>query len=47
MGDGFAKGIDVFWRDNKNIKNLPITGLSYSYLDTERDHREFPDQSSS
>ncbi|WP_299627521.1 TonB-dependent receptor [uncultured Tenacibaculum sp.] len=40
-GDGFAKGIDVFWRDNKNIKNLDYW-LSYSYLDTERDHRNFP-----
>ncbi|WP_299711701.1 TonB-dependent receptor [uncultured Tenacibaculum sp.] len=40
-GDGFAKGVDVFWRDNKNIKNLDYW-LSYSYLDTERDHRNFP-----
>ncbi|WP_442265533.1 TonB-dependent receptor [Tenacibaculum sp. ZS6-P6] len=40
-GDGFAKGIDVFWRDNKNIKNLDYW-VSYSYLDTERDHRNFP-----
>lgn len=40
-GDGFAKGIDVFWRDNKNIKNLDYW-FSYSYLDTERDHRNYP-----
>ena len=40
-GDGFAKGVDVFWRDNKNIKNLDYW-ISYSYLDTERDHRNFP-----
>ncbi|SNR17009.1 TonB-dependent receptor [Tenacibaculum jejuense] len=40
-GDGFAKGVDVFWRDNKNIKNLDYW-VSYSYLDTERDHRNFP-----
>ncbi len=40
-GNGFAKGVDVFWRDNKNIKNLDYW-LSYSYLDTERDHRNYP-----
>ncbi|WP_299675340.1 TonB-dependent receptor [uncultured Tenacibaculum sp.] len=40
-GDGFAKGVDIFWRDNKNIKNLDYW-VSYSYLDTERDHRNFP-----
>ncbi len=40
-GDGYAKGIDIFWRDNKTIKNADYW-VSYSYLDTERDYRDFP-----
>ncbi|SDS61007.1 Outer membrane receptor for ferrienterochelin and colicins [Formosa sp. Hel1_31_208] len=43
-GSGFAQGIDLFWRDNKSIKNVDYW-LSYSYLDTERDYRNFPTQS--
>jgi CarboxypepD_reg-like domain/TonB-dependent Receptor Plug Domain len=39
-GNGFAKGIELFWRDNKNIKNLEYW-LSYSYIDTERNYRNF------
>jgi hypothetical protein len=39
-GFGYAKGLDVFWRDNKNIKNLEYW-LSYSYIDTKRDYRNF------
>jgi outer membrane cobalamin receptor len=40
-GDGYAAGLDVFWRDNENIRNLEYW-ISYSYLDTERDFRNFP-----
>ncbi len=40
-GDGYAAGLDVFWRDNKSIKNLEYWA-SYSYLDTERDFRNYP-----
>lgn len=40
-GFGFAKGVDVFWRDNKSVKNTDYW-ISYSYLDTERDFRNFP-----
>ena len=39
-GDGYAQGIDLFWRDNTSIKNVDYW-LSYSYLDTERNHRNF------
>jgi len=39
-GYGYAQGIDVFWRDNTSIKNLDYW-VSYSYLDTERDYRNF------
>ncbi len=40
-GDGYAQGLDVFWRDNTSIKNMDYW-ISYSYLDTERDYRNFP-----
>jgi outer membrane cobalamin receptor len=39
-GSGFAKGIDLFWRDNKTIKNLEYW-VSYSYIDSERDYRNY------
>jgi vitamin B12 transporter len=40
-GYGDAKGIEFFWRDKKNIKNLDYW-ISYSYLDTKRDFLNFP-----
>ncbi|MBX9887217.1 MAG: TonB-dependent receptor [Flavobacteriaceae bacterium] len=40
-GSGYAKGLDIFWRDGKTIKNLEYW-LSYSYIDTERDYKNFP-----
>ncbi len=42
-GSGYAQGVDLFWRDNKSIKNTDYW-ISYSYLDTERDYRNFPTQ---
>jgi hypothetical protein len=42
-GTGFAKGLELFWRDNKNIKNLEYW-ISYSYIDTQRDYANFPKQ---
>jgi outer membrane cobalamin receptor len=39
-GSGFAKGLDIFWRDNKTIKNTEYW-ISYSYLDTERDYKNY------
>jgi outer membrane cobalamin receptor len=39
-GEGYAQGLDVFWRDNTSIKNLDYW-ISYSYLDTERDYLNF------
>ncbi len=40
-GSAYAKGIDLFWRDNKSFKNLDYW-LSYSYLDSERNYRNYP-----
>lgn len=40
-GDGYAAGLDVFWRDNKSIKNLEYW-MSYSFLDTKRNYKNYP-----
>ena len=42
-GTGYAKGLELYWRDNKNIKNLEYW-ISYSYIDTERNYANFPNQ---
>ncbi|WP_139957636.1 TonB-dependent receptor [Flavicella sediminum] len=39
-GTGYAKGLDVFWRDNKSIKNVDYW-FSYSYLDSQRDFKNY------
>ncbi|MFA5815924.1 MAG: TonB-dependent receptor [Bacteroidales bacterium] len=40
-GFGYATGLDVFWRDKKTIKNGDYW-VSYSYIDTKRDYRDYP-----
>lgn len=40
-GDGYASGIDIFWRDQKTIKNLDYW-VSYSYIKSERNFRDYP-----
>jgi hypothetical protein len=40
-GTGYAKGAELFWRDNKSLKNVDYW-ISYSYLDTKRDYLNFP-----
>ncbi len=40
-GSGYAKGIELFWRDKKSLKNVDYW-VSYSLLDTERDYLNFP-----
>lgn len=42
-GYGYAKGIDVFLRDKKDIKNVDFW-ISYTYLDTKRDFLNFPSE---
>ena len=42
-GSGYAKGLDLFWRDKKSIKNGDYW-VSYSYVDTKRDYRNFPEE---
>jgi hypothetical protein len=40
-GSGYARGLDVFWRDKKSIKGGDYW-ISYSFVDTRRDYRNFP-----
>lgn len=41
-GNGYARGIDVFWRNRgSHIKNLEYW-VSYSYIDTKRLYKDFP-----
>ncbi|WP_026977796.1 TonB-dependent receptor [Flavobacterium tegetincola] len=39
-GFGYAKGLDVFWREDSRIKNLEYW-ISYSFIDTQRDYRNY------
>ena len=41
-GSGYARGFDLFLRDKKSIKNGDYW-ISYSYLDTKRDYRNYPE----
>ncbi|WP_405607003.1 TonB-dependent receptor [Polaribacter sp. Asnod1-A03] len=40
-GDGYAKGFDIFWRQDGKIKNTDYW-VSYSFLDTERNYKNYP-----
>jgi len=40
-GDGYAWGLDLFWRDRKTIKGGEYW-ISYSYIDARRDYRDYP-----
>lgn len=39
-GFGYAKGIELFWRDKKTVKNLDYW-LSYSFIDTRRFYKNY------
>lgn len=40
LGSGYAQGLEVFWRDSNTIKNVDYW-ISYSYIDTKRDFRNY------
>lgn len=42
-GDGYARGIDLFWRDNGLVPNLDYW-LSYTFVDSERFYRYYPER---
>ena len=40
-GDGYSRGIDVFWKDKRSIRNLDYW-VSYSYIDAKRNYNDYP-----
>ena len=40
-GDGYARGVELFFRDKKSIKDLDYW-VSYTYLDTKRKYLDYP-----
>lgn len=42
-GFGYAKGLDLFWREDSRIKNLEYW-VSYSFIDTQRDYINYSQQ---
>lgn len=40
-GKGYAKGIDVFWRDKETFKYTDYW-ISYTYIDTRREFKNYP-----
>jgi len=40
-GKGYAKGIELFWRDKKSFKNFSYW-IAYSWLDTKRQFLDYP-----
>ena len=41
-GAGYAGGVDIFWRDQATVNGLDYW-ISYSFLDTKRDYKDFPE----
>jgi outer membrane cobalamin receptor len=41
QGEGYAYGLDFFWRDRKSIKNGEYW-ISYSYIESKRDYLDYP-----
>ncbi len=42
-GEGYARGLEVFWRDQQTIRQLDYW-VSYSYVDTKRLYKDFPEE---
>lgn len=40
-GNGYAKGVELFFRDKKTFKNMDYW-VTYTFLDTKRDYLNFP-----
>ena len=40
-GEGYAYGLDLFWRDRKSIRNGEYW-ISYSYIESKRDYLDYP-----
>ncbi|MFL5764642.1 MAG: TonB-dependent receptor [Bacteroidia bacterium] len=42
-GNGYAQGLDIFWRDKKTIKGVDYW-ISYTYLETKRKYLYYPEK---
>lgn len=42
-GNGYAKGFDLFWRDQKTLRELDYW-VSYSWIDSKRLFRDYPEK---
>ncbi|OYU85627.1 MAG: TonB-dependent receptor [Flavobacterium sp. BFFFF2] len=42
-GYGYARGIDVFWRDGSSVKNLEYW-ISYTYIDSKRKYKNYAEE---
>lgn len=42
-GNGYAGGIDIFWRDQKSIKGFDYW-ITYSFIDTKRKYKNYPEK---
>jgi len=40
-GKGFARGLEVFWRDQQTVRSLDYW-VSYSFIDTKRIYKDYP-----
>ncbi|MFA9392069.1 MAG: carboxypeptidase-like regulatory domain-containing protein [Prolixibacteraceae bacterium] len=40
-GNGYANGLDLFWKDKKSLKHLEYW-VTYSYIDTKRKYKNYP-----
>jgi len=42
-GSGYARGVELFWRDKKTINNLDYW-ITYTFIDTKREYLDYPGQ---
>ena len=42
-GEGYARGIDLFWKDNRSIPQSTYW-ISYSFIDSKRMYRDYPEK---
>ena len=42
-GNGYAGGLDIFWRDQKSIRGLDYW-ITYSYINTKRKYKYYPEK---
>ncbi len=43
-GSGYARGVEVYWRDKRAFNSWLDYWISYSYLDTKRDYLKYPEK---